>query len=486
MKHKSKLTLLFTVSMLMLSSCTDSTKPSSSENKEETSSQKAIENSSTSSEEKTPASSSNEKSSTSSSHDVASSSSESRSSSEETSSSSEETPSSSEETPSSSEETPPSSSEDISSSDETPISSEEEPSSSVDSQDSSSEEPIPEVIYYTVTFDSMGGSEVPSQNVEEGKLATKPTDPTKDNCTFEGWYLSSSFKKEFDFNTIITTDYTLFAKWKENETVDPDPTPDPTPEVTLVDYWIAGDFCSWQKEGAIQMEENPSGSDLAMKLGVEIEAGKCFKITNYTDWYGYNSSLVDVATGSDGSNICIKESATYNIYLNCYYQVWIEKVTDSESKEEESSGESGGESSSETEKGDSSEETSIHAPAESSLVDWYLLGSGSLWDEETGWSKEGGVQLFSNPTGDDLACILNLEIAVGDIFKISDGDSIWIGYSNVDSWDDSSNLGKNNFEATSSDDNFECKIAGTYNIYLNEKDGNKNVWITSSSVTEEE
>lgn len=333
MKHKSKLTLLFTVSMLMLSSCTDSSKPSSSENKEETSSQKAIENSSTSSEEKTPASSSNEKSSASSSHDAISSSSETRSSSEETSSSSEETPSSSEEIPSSSEETPPSSSEDIPSSDETPISSEEEPSSSVDSQDSSSEEPIPEVIYYTITFDSMGGSEVPSQNVEEGKLATKPTDPTKDNCTFDGWYLSSSFKKEFDFNTIITTDYTLFAKWKEDGTVDPDPTPDPTPEVTFVDYWIAGDFCSWQKEGAIQMEENPSGSDLAMKLGVEIEAGKCFKITNYTDWYGYNSSLADVATGSDGSNIYIKESATYNIYLNCYYQVWIEKVTDSENKE---------------------------------------------------------------------------------------------------------------------------------------------------------
>lgn len=40
--------------------------------------------------------------------------------------------------------------------------------------------------YYTVSFDSDGGSNVNSQTVEEGKNAIKPTNPTKEGFSFEG------------------------------------------------------------------------------------------------------------------------------------------------------------------------------------------------------------------------------------------------------------------------------------------------------------
>ena len=43
---------------------------------------------------------------------------------------------------------------------------------------------------YEVTFDSKGGSSVPSQFVEEGGFATKPADPQRDGYTFAGWYRS--------------------------------------------------------------------------------------------------------------------------------------------------------------------------------------------------------------------------------------------------------------------------------------------------------
>lgn len=68
----------------------------------------------------------------------------------------------------------------------------------------------PTVTKYTVTFDTAGGSTVASQSIENGKVATKPANPTKEGCTFDGWYLGSS---KYDFNTKVTSNITLKASW---------------------------------------------------------------------------------------------------------------------------------------------------------------------------------------------------------------------------------------------------------------------------------
>ncbi|HLS99982.1 MAG TPA: InlB B-repeat-containing protein [Acholeplasma sp.] len=66
---------------------------------------------------------------------------------------------------------------------------------------------------YTVTFDSKGGSEVASQTVKDGEKAVKPAeDPTQDGFTFEYWY-STNEAVEFNFDTPITANITLSAKW---------------------------------------------------------------------------------------------------------------------------------------------------------------------------------------------------------------------------------------------------------------------------------
>lgn len=65
---------------------------------------------------------------------------------------------------------------------------------------------------YTVTFDSAGGSNVASQSISEGSKATKPANPTKDDSEFDGWYLNGN---KYDFNTAVTRDITLVAKWKQ-------------------------------------------------------------------------------------------------------------------------------------------------------------------------------------------------------------------------------------------------------------------------------
>ena len=49
--------------------------------------------------------------------------------------------------------------------------------------------------FYTVTFESNGGSEVTSKQTI-GYVA-RPTDPTKEGLEFAGWYLDSELTNEF-------------------------------------------------------------------------------------------------------------------------------------------------------------------------------------------------------------------------------------------------------------------------------------------------
>ena len=73
---------------------------------------------------------------------------------------------------------------------------------------------------YTVTFNSYGGTPVPpAQEVEYGLTATKPDDPTLKGYTFAFWYLGDDEQNAtaYDFDTPVTGDITLTAKWNINK-----------------------------------------------------------------------------------------------------------------------------------------------------------------------------------------------------------------------------------------------------------------------------
>lgn len=65
---------------------------------------------------------------------------------------------------------------------------------------------------YTVTFQSESGSEVASQ-IRANTPADRPADPTKEGYTFIGWYNGES---EWNFETPVTENLTLTAKWQLN------------------------------------------------------------------------------------------------------------------------------------------------------------------------------------------------------------------------------------------------------------------------------
>lgn len=63
---------------------------------------------------------------------------------------------------------------------------------------------------YTVKFDSNGGSKVSSKEVTSGSKVSKPSNPTRTGYKFGGWTLNN---KAYDFNSKVTSNITLVAKW---------------------------------------------------------------------------------------------------------------------------------------------------------------------------------------------------------------------------------------------------------------------------------
>lgn len=75
---------------------------------------------------------------------------------------------------------------------------------------------------YEVSFVTEHGKAPASQNVPYNKTADDPGKLTADGYTFNGWYADEDRTIEFDFNTQITHDTKVYAKWEKNAPVLPD------------------------------------------------------------------------------------------------------------------------------------------------------------------------------------------------------------------------------------------------------------------------
>lgn len=72
--------------------------------------------------------------------------------------------------------------------------------------------------YYTVIFDTNGGTSISSQSIAEGSTVKEPKTPTKEGFEFAGWYTDKEFTKKYDFSSSVTKKFTLYADWKEKST----------------------------------------------------------------------------------------------------------------------------------------------------------------------------------------------------------------------------------------------------------------------------
>ena len=71
---------------------------------------------------------------------------------------------------------------------------------------------------FTVTFDSRGGTDVPSQDQMYGQLLTVPEPPTREGYRFTGWYQDPACDDLWVLEQdIIEADMTLYAGWEAKE-----------------------------------------------------------------------------------------------------------------------------------------------------------------------------------------------------------------------------------------------------------------------------
>jgi uncharacterized repeat protein (TIGR02543 family) len=142
---------------------------------------------------------------------------------------------------------------------------------------------------YTVTFYLVAGNSYDIQNITAGSKAVEPAVPVRDGYVFAGWY-NGEF--QWSFNSPVTTNITLIAKWTANDSGNGDndstttavetlratplqPYPNPTTGIVYIDnpdgeeakvYTIDGTLVLRTREAVIDLSKY-AGSTYIIKVG---------------------------------------------------------------------------------------------------------------------------------------------------------------------------------------------------------------------------
>ena len=70
---------------------------------------------------------------------------------------------------------------------------------------------------YTISFNSLGGSEIKDITQNYNSDVSSPSSPTKEGYSFAGWYLDEECTKAYTISKMPAENITLFAKWNINQ-----------------------------------------------------------------------------------------------------------------------------------------------------------------------------------------------------------------------------------------------------------------------------
>lgn len=168
-------------------------------------------------------------------------------------------------------------------------------------------------VYYTVSFNSNGGSFVTAQSIKSGETAKQPVSPIRENYIFNGWY-KGSYK--FYFSTPITESITLTAKWKAE-------TAPGTEEGNTKTYTITYNTTYGTKPSSISLAENTVLTEEHLPpLSVENKI--------FAGWYN-GETKVNVGDKITGNlNLTAKwegSAATYTITYTTEYGINPSTIT---------------------------------------------------------------------------------------------------------------------------------------------------------------
>jgi uncharacterized repeat protein (TIGR02543 family) len=129
---------------------------------------------------------------------------------------------------------------------------------------------------YTVTFNSKGGSDVqPVTKLKYGDKVTKPSDPTKSDSEFAGWFKEETLTNEWNFTTdTVTRNITLYANWIGKDE-----------DVYYIVTFIVPDIPIPNIPGISGIPNNPDGFTYRVLSGSTIPASTLSNINRHINYY---------------------------------------------------------------------------------------------------------------------------------------------------------------------------------------------------------
>ncbi len=165
---------------------------------------------------------------------------------------------------------------------------------------------------YAVNFEMNGmGEDVEEQYVKENGTATQPTVAPTSDYQCAGWYTDSALTQAYDFNTPVTSDLTLYAKWApRGYWLAPAAVDDPTAEVTAVMSSVDADieaikngdaetiakYNSYLEDDSVHLYTRWNGSTVDTEGAQEANGYVEFRILQVGDHDGEGCALTFQAT----------------------------------------------------------------------------------------------------------------------------------------------------------------------------------------------
>lgn len=181
--------------------------------------------------------------------------------------------------------------------------------------------------FYTVTFNMKGhGSSVESQEILYGEKASSPSNPSETGYTFGGWYTDEDCTSAYNFNSTVSGDFTLYAKWTENKSsitisagangsiTTPSPNGSPyslgvaTKQAIVATPAVGYYFTGWTCTGTAAVDNASSASTYAKTDGTSGSSGTI--TANFALAYAFIEGrfrIFDAATRSVATNVASSE-----------------------------------------------------------------------------------------------------------------------------------------------------------------------------------
>ena len=160
-----------------------------------------------------------------------------------------------------------------------------------------------------------------------GEYISEPNNPTKDNYTFDGWYLDPYFQKKCDFNVPFTESTIIYSKWIPNEIINN----------TI--FWIKADskmssstFKDYSSYRVIPLNENIETKTFSQIVNINSLKENEFASFSIMDGIQINSNRN--IWNDDGKDFIIKQNGTYIITFSIKSNVSIEKIEEIKSPKE--------------------------------------------------------------------------------------------------------------------------------------------------------